>query len=124
VRVDPEEPLCSDIVGVIYWQAPEVRAGAYDPRKVDVFSLGATVWEMAEHAPPFSDVTDVRELGEQWPEPTNADAFSRSFHDFLLDCSSAASSRPDAKELLHVRPVSLHTRRAHPLTATTVSFHS
>jgi serine/threonine-protein kinase CLA4 len=100
--VDPADPLSSDPAGVIYWQAPEIRSGPYDPLKVDVFSLGATVWEMAQHEPPFSDVQDVRQIGDQWPALDAADDFSRPFHDFLRLCSMPSASRPDAEDLLHV----------------------
>ncbi|KAJ7446635.1 hypothetical protein FB451DRAFT_1390771 [Mycena latifolia] len=39
---------------VVYWQAPEVRSGPYDPLKVDVWSVGATVWELAKGTPLFA----------------------------------------------------------------------
>ncbi|KAF7345122.1 Kinase-like protein [Mycena venus] len=31
IRVTPETPLATDVVGIVYWQAPEVRSGAYEP---------------------------------------------------------------------------------------------
>lgn len=84
----------------MYWQAPEVRRGPYNPLKVDVFSLGATVWEMAQHEPPFSDVQDVREIGDQWP---TLEDYSENLQDFLRLCSMPAAPRPDPDELLSVR---------------------
>jgi len=117
MRVTPEEPTCSGATGVIYWQAPEMRSGPYDPLKVDVWSLGATVWEMAEAQPPFASVQDPRQIGDQWPPLTQPEVYSRSFHEFLRLCSQASSSRPNPHELSDTpfirnacgRPVIIHT---------------
>jgi p21-activated kinase 1 len=76
----------------------------YDPLKVDVWSLGATTWELVHGSPPFEDVKDTRDIvGGQLPPVREPDAFSRSFHDFLHLCSQPAASRPDPDELLDVR---------------------
>jgi len=99
VRVTPEQPMSSDAVGVIYWQAPEVKRGPYDPLKVDVWSLGATVWEMAEAQPPFSAVQDPRQIGNQWPPLTQPEIYSRCFHEFLRLCSEPSAARPSPHEL-------------------------
>ncbi|KAI0063356.1 kinase-like protein [Artomyces pyxidatus] len=101
VRAPPGTPKSSENVGVIYWQAPEMRTGLYDPLKVDVWSLGATTWELVEGEPPFSDVQDTRQIGQQLPPLSNPDIFSRSFHDFLHLCSQPVGSRPDPDELLN-----------------------
>jgi p21-activated kinase 1 len=79
-----------------------VRKGAYDPLKVDVWSLGATVWEMAEAQPPFASVQDPRLIGERWPPLTRPEIYSRSFHDFLRLCSQSSASRPNPHDLLDV----------------------
>lgn len=99
-----------DQAGVLYWQAPEIRLGPYDPLKVDVWSLGATVWEMAETSPPFSNegkAADAREmsvvLDDRWPPLSNPRLYSPAFQDFLMDCSEPAESRPDPEELAKVR---------------------
>ncbi|KIY65176.1 kinase-like protein [Cylindrobasidium torrendii FP15055 ss-10] len=106
VRVTPNLPTCMDQAGVLYWQAPEIRLGPYDPLKVDVWSLGATVWEMAETSPPFSNEgreADAREmsvvLDDRWPPLSNPQLYSPAFQDFLMDCSEPAESRPDPEEL-------------------------
>ena len=79
-------------------------SGLYDPLKVDVWSLGATTWELVHGDPPFADVQGVRLVsGTQLPPVRQPDAFSRSFHDFLHLCSQPAASRPDPDELLNVR---------------------
>jgi hypothetical protein len=71
-----------------------------------VWSLGATAWELVHGDPPFSDVQDPRLplSRNQLPPVRQPEAFSRSFHDFLHLCSQPAASRPDADELLNVRP--------------------
>ncbi|KAI0290296.1 kinase-like domain-containing protein [Russula brevipes] len=102
VHSPPGTPKRSDSAGVIYWQAPEMRTGLYDPLKVDVWSLGATTWELVHCAPPFADVQDTRQIvGAQLPPVRQPEAFSRSFHDFLLLCSQPAATRPDPDELLN-----------------------
>ncbi|KAI9451429.1 kinase-like domain-containing protein [Lactarius psammicola] len=98
----PGTPQCSDPVGVIYWQAPEMRTGSYDPLKVDVWSLGATTWELAHGDPPFLDVQDTRDIvGHQLPPVRQPETLSRSFHDFLHLCSQPVASRPEPDELLN-----------------------
>ncbi|KAH9958753.1 kinase-like protein [Russula dissimulans] len=100
----PGSPKCTDPVGVLYWQAPEMRTGLYDPLEVDVWSLGATTWELVHGDPPFVDVQDPRHIvSEQLPPVRQPEAFSRSFHDFLHLCSQPAALRPDADELLNTQ---------------------
>ncbi|KAJ7701561.1 kinase-like domain-containing protein [Mycena rosella] len=95
--VTPETPLSTDPVGVVYWQAPEVRSGAYDPLKIDVWSVGATVWELAEAAPPFSD---TQQPAERWPPVSDPALYAPAFHEFLRQCSEPAASRPTPGALL------------------------
>ncbi|KAI0092309.1 kinase-like protein [Irpex rosettiformis] len=101
VKVLPNQPLCDEPAGVIYWQVCTDRPGPYDPLKVDVWSLGATVWEMAQAQPPFADITDASQIGDTLPPLDSPESFSRSFHDFLQLCSQPRSSRPDPEDLLH-----------------------
>ncbi|KAJ7778484.1 kinase-like domain-containing protein [Mycena metata] len=84
-------------VGVMYWQAPEVRSGSYDPLKIDVWSVGATVWELAEGRPPFSD---THEPAHRWPPISDPTLYPPSFHDFLHVCSAPAMIRPSPRDLL------------------------
>ncbi|KAF7297328.1 Non-specific serine/threonine protein kinase [Mycena indigotica] len=95
--VTPQQPMSNEQVGVMYWQAPEVLSGFYDPLKVDVWSVGATIWEIAEATPPFSD-TDQPE--ERWPPLSNPSIYPPALHDFLTSCSEPAASRPTASALL------------------------
>ncbi|KAJ4486380.1 kinase-like protein [Lentinula aciculospora] len=98
IKVSPDSPIVNDAVGILYWQAPEVRAGPYNVLKIDVWSVGATVWELAQAAPPFADSTDPPR--DRWPKLRKPEIFSPAFHEFLRMCSEPASSRPDAQELL------------------------
>ncbi|KAM6493356.1 kinase-like protein [Amanita muscaria] len=96
VQVSPASPLQDDIVGVPYWQAPEVRSPPYNALKVDVWSLGATVWELAEAEPPFSS---THQLADRFPALSDPKLFSPAFHDFLHQCSEPPDSRPDPAKL-------------------------
>ncbi|PCH43123.1 kinase-like protein [Wolfiporia cocos MD-104 SS10] len=100
VQVSRDEPIRSDPAGVIYWQPPEMRMGSYNALKVDVWSLGATVWEMAQAEPPFSDLADPQQMAYRWPPLSQPNMYSRSFHDFLDSCSQPSSLRPNPDELL------------------------
>ncbi|TFK37694.1 hypothetical protein BDQ12DRAFT_685120 [Crucibulum laeve] len=97
VQVTAESPMCSDPAGVIFWQAPEIRTPPYNVLKVDVWSLGATVWEMAETEPPFSE---TQQFAERWPPLRQPELYSPAFHEFLRRCSEPVSSRPDPSDLI------------------------
>ncbi|THU93395.1 kinase-like protein [Dendrothele bispora CBS 962.96] len=97
IQVSPASPTCTDAVGVLYWQAPEIRTGSYNALKVDIWSVGATVWEMAEAEPPFAD-TSVP--ADRWPPLGQPQLYSPAFREFLRLCSEPAASRPDPLELM------------------------
>ncbi|KAG6377719.1 hypothetical protein JVT61DRAFT_14490 [Boletus reticuloceps] len=112
IRVDRNAPNVSGAVGVIYWQAPEMRAGPYNALKVDIWSLGATVWELAETVPPFSSpaspstqvsfaIQATRHIGSQWPPLTHPEHYSRQFHEFMKLCGRESAGRPSPGELLN-----------------------
>jgi len=96
VLVTRESPACTDPAGVVYWQAPEIRSGPYNPLKVDVWSLGATVWEMAQAEPPFAD---TQEYTDRWPPLSHPELYSPAFHEFLRFCSEPAGPRPNPSDL-------------------------
>ena len=77
-------------------------SGVYNPTKADIWSLGATVWEMAESTPPFHEAASAGDLRDRWPPLTRAKEFSRSLHDFLTLCSNPVASRPDVSVLAQV----------------------
>ncbi|KAF9468310.1 hypothetical protein BDZ94DRAFT_1246477 [Collybia nuda] len=96
VQVTRESPMRSEPSGVLYWQAPEIRTPPYNALQVDVWSLGATVWEMAEAEPPFAL---TQQIGDRWPRLSRPETYSPSFHEFLHQCSEPAASRPSPSDL-------------------------
>lgn len=114
IRVTKNAPMVTGAVGVIYWQAPEMRAGPYDALKVDVWSVGATVWELVETVPPFSIPAspssqttflppNSKHLSSQWPPLSHPEHYSKGFHEFLRLCGADAAARPYAEELLNTQ---------------------
>ena len=99
MRVTPDDRMRGDVVGVMYWQAPEVRKGEYDVMLVDVWSLGATVWELTEGTTPFEGQA---EAGDRLPELSCSENSSEALLDFLEMCSSPPYYRPPAHRLLEV----------------------
>lgn len=99
VRVTPDDRMRRDDVGVIYWQAPEIRKGEYDVMLVDVWSLGATVWELIEGTTPFEG---QEVAGDRLPELSGRETSSEALLDFLEMCSSPPHYRPPAQRLLEV----------------------
>jgi len=93
------------VVGTPYWMAPELIRGHDYGIKVDIWSLGIMVMEMAEGEPPYMEFPPLRALflittkgipGLKEPEKWSAD-----FQDFICRClTKEVNERPDASELL------------------------
>ncbi|KAG6333865.1 hypothetical protein ID866_5228 [Astraeus odoratus] len=114
IRVPQSSSTVTGAVGVIYWQAPEMRAGPYNALKVDVWSVGATVWELAETVPPFSipasphaqtafSIPNSKDLCSQWPPLSHPEHYSKAFREFLRLCGMDAAARPSPAELLETQ---------------------
>jgi len=93
------------VVGSPYWMAPEViRGGPYN-QKVDIWSLGVVMRELADGVPPHADVPAGEAMRMIVTKPVPPlrfkDFWSSAFVDFLGLCMEQdASKRPDALVLL------------------------
>jgi serine/threonine protein kinase len=96
------------VVGSPFWMAPEViRESHYDGR-ADVWSLGITVIEMAEGAPPHSNLNPLRAIFviPNKPAPTLADPdnWSPEMLDFVKCCCQKDPNQRHDSALLSSHP--------------------
>jgi serine/threonine protein kinase len=96
------------VVGSPYWMAPEViRESHYDGR-ADVWSLGITAIEMAEGAPPHSNLHPLRAIFiiPNKPAPTLADPdnWSPEMLDFVRCCCQKDPNQRHDSALLSSHP--------------------
>jgi len=96
------------VVGSPYWMAPEViRESHYDGR-ADVWSLGITVIELAEGAPPHANLHPLRAIFviPTKPAPTLADpdVWSPEMLDFVRCCCQKDPSQRHDSALLSSHP--------------------
>eukprot|EP01090_Pellita_catalonica_P005955 TRINITY_DN16165_c0_g1_i1.p1 TRINITY_DN16165_c0_g1~~TRINITY_DN16165_c0_g1_i1.p1 ORF type:complete len:269 (+),score=32.33 TRINITY_DN16165_c0_g1_i1:101-808(+) len=77
------------VLGTAYWMAPEVIKGYDYGPKIDVWSLGIMIMEMAEGEPPYLDLPPTKALlyitTRGVPRVREKRRFSSKFHSFL-DC--------------------------------------
>lgn len=96
------------VIGSPYWMAPEViRESHYDGR-ADVWSLGITVIELAEGAPPHANLHPLRAIFviPSKPAPTLADPdiWSPEMLDFVRCCCQKDPSQRHDSALLSSHP--------------------
>ncbi|KAG8963521.1 hypothetical protein FRC03_002878 [Tulasnella sp. 419] len=89
-----------------YWMAPEMRKGLpYDPHEADIWSTGATVWEVCKGDPPFIEIEDPSFFKDFYPpleDGSGSRKWSKELKSFLRFCESESGKRPRAVELLRV----------------------
>lgn len=96
--------LCMSIKGSLYWMAPEILKRQGHGRKVDVWSLGCVLLEMATASHPWPAVTDYHTLcieiakGNSPPVPLT---LSQDCQDFISLCiKHDKRDRPSVAQLL------------------------
>jgi len=105
------------VVGTPYWMAPELIRGHDYGTKVDIWSLGIMLMEMAEGEPPYMEYPPLRALflitTKGIPPVKEQHKWSRDFHDFFARCLDVnVQTRPEARELLK-HPFLLRACEAH-----------
>lgn len=93
------------VVGTPYWMAPELIRGHEYGTKVDIWSLGIMLIEMAEGEPPYMEYPPLRALflitTKGIPPVKNQNKWSKEFHDFFAKCLDVnVQTRPEAADLL------------------------
>jgi hypothetical protein len=93
------------VVGTPYWMAPELIRGHDYGTKVDIWSLGIMLIEMAEGEPPYMEYPPLRALflitTKGIPPVKDQNKWSKEFHDFFQKCLDVnVQTRPEAVELL------------------------
>ncbi|KAJ1977043.1 kinase that interacts with cdc31p [Dimargaris xerosporica] len=100
--------------GTPYWMAPEVisQSSGYDA-KVDIWSLGITVYEMATGNPPHAeqDPKRVLYLAVKSAPPKLGASHSAAIRDFVASCLQVQpEDRPMADQLLKSKFIKHHKR--------------
>jgi len=93
------------VVGTPYWMAPELIRGHEYGVKVDIWSLGIVIIELAEGEPPYMEYPPLKALfhitTKGIPPLKNKNKWSSQLHDFMAKCLCVdVASRPDAVEML------------------------
>lgn len=93
------------VVGTPYWMAPELIRGHDYGIKVDIWSLGIMLMEMAEGEPPYMEFPPLRALflitTKGIPPLKEPHKWSPEFNDFFARClEKDVDKRPDALTLL------------------------
>lgn len=93
------------IVGTPYWMAPELIRGQEYTFKVDVWSLGIMIMEMAEGEPPYMEYPPLRALflitTKGIPGLREPEEWTPDFSDFVAQCLDIdMDKRPEAADLV------------------------
>jgi len=104
-QLTQKKALRNTVVGTPYWMAPELIRGQDYGIKVDIWSLGIMLMEMAEGEPPYMEFPPLRALflitTKGIPDMKKPQQWSEDFRDFLRCCLiKEYDDRPDAEQLL------------------------
>jgi len=104
-QLSAEKKKRNTVVGTPYWMAPELIRGHDYDNKVDIWSLGIVVMEMAEGDPPYMEFPPLRSLflisTRGIPELKELDRWTPEFKDFVKLClRTDPEERPNAEALL------------------------
>jgi len=104
-QLSKEKQKRNTVVGTPYWMAPELIRGHDYDNKVDIWSLGIVVMEMAEGDPPYMEFPPLRSLflisTRGIPELKEPSRWSSGFRDFVKLClRTDPDERPNAETLL------------------------
>jgi len=93
------------VVGTPYWMAPELIRGHDYGIKVDIWSLGIMLMEMAEGEPPYMEFPPLRALflitTKGIPPLKEPQKWSTELNEYVNKClDKDPEKRPDANELL------------------------
>lgn len=100
-----KQKVRNTVVGTPYWMAPELIRGHDYGTKVDIWSLGIMLIEMAEGEPPYMEYPPLRALflitTKGIPPLKDQNKWSKEFQDFFQKCLDVnVQTRPEAAELL------------------------
>ena len=103
-----EKTTRDSIVGTPYWMAPELIGGNKYNDKVDIWSFGVTMFELAESEPPFFNEPPLRALLLIYtnPAPTleKPTEWSDVFKYFLANCLNKDAGKRVAAKILLMHP--------------------
>jgi RIO-like serine/threonine protein kinase len=107
VQLTKQKSKRKTTLGTPYWMAPELIRGKKYDTKVDVWSLGILMMEMAEGDPPYMDLPTLKALflisKKGVPGLKEPEKWSEHFRDFVSQClKMKPSHRPHATDLLQV----------------------
>mmetsp|Transcript_20083 Transcript_20083/g.40918 ORF Transcript_20083/g.40918 Transcript_20083/m.40918 type:complete len:538 (+) Transcript_20083:235-1848(+) len=105
VQLTQEKDVRQSMVGTPYWMAPELVRGQSYNEKVDIWSLGIMMIEMAEGEPPYLREQPLRALyliaTKGMPRLKHESKYSETFMDYYRKClATDPSKRASARDLL------------------------
>jgi len=104
-QLTKEKSLRTSVIGTPYWMPPEIIGGQEYGVKVDIWSLGIMLIEMAEGEPPYMDFPPLRALfmiSTKGIPPLKEKKWTEELVDFRNKCLVLEpEDRPGGEDLLH-----------------------